>query len=170
MKHLYLIRHAKSSWADSRLTDFDRPLNKRGKRDAPIMGQRLAARLVRFDLLLSSSAKRARRTAECIAAETGYSEADIVYDRTIYDADLAMLLSLIRQVDDTVDSLALVGHNHVITECAEWLTGRRIVNIPTSGIAAISFTADRWGDIDHEAGLLEFFDYPKRHPGSNGAG
>ena len=170
MKHLYLIRHAKSSWVDSRLSDFDRPLNKRGKRDAPIMGQRLAARSVRFDLLLSSSAKRARRTAECIAAETGYDEADIVYDKAIYDADLSKLLSLIRQIDDSVHFLALVGHNHVITECAEWLTGRRIVNIPTSGIAAISFIAERWDDIDHQAGLLEFFDYPKLPPGTNSAG
>jgi phosphohistidine phosphatase len=170
MKHLYLIRHAKSSWADSRLSDFDRPLNKRGKRDAPIMGQRLAARSVSFDLLLSSSAKRARRTAECIAVETGYNRDDIVYDKNVYDADLSVLLSLIHQIDDTVQSLALVGHNHVITECAEWLTGRRIINIPTSGIAAISFNADRWDDIGHKAGVLVFFDDPKLLPGPNTAG
>ncbi len=170
MKHLYLIRHAKSSWADSRLPDFDRPLNKRGKRDAPVMGQRLAARSVHFDLLLSSSAKRARRTAECIAAETGYKKADIVFDKQVYEADLSMLLSLIQQIDDRVHSLALVGHNNVITECAEWLTGRRIINIPTSGIAAISFSGDRWGDIDHKSGELEFFDYPKLHPESKSAG
>ena len=134
-----------------------------------MMGQRLAARTVRFDLLLSSSAKRARKTAEYIAAEVGYDEADIIYDKTIYAAGLSMLVSLIRQIDDSVRCLALVGHNHAITECAEWLTGRRIVNIPTSGIAAISFTAERWGDIDHKAGLLEFFDYPKLSPGAGSA-
>ena len=136
----------------------------------PLWGSGLLPGQSDFDLLLSSSAKRARRTAECIAAETGYDEADIVYDKAIYDADLSMLLSLIRQIDDSVHFLALVGHNHVITECAEWLTGRRIVNIPTSGIAAISFTAERWDDIDHQAGVLEFFDYPKLLPGTNSAG
>ncbi|MEE4167232.1 MAG: histidine phosphatase family protein [Desulfocapsaceae bacterium] len=164
MKHLYLIRHAKSSWADSQLSDFDRPLNKRGKRDAPVMGQRLAARKIHFDLLLSSSARRARKTAVCIAAEIGYSSDDIKYDTTIYEAGTATLLSIIRHSDPGVESLALVGHNHVITEVAELLTGRRIVNIPTSGIVAISFTGDTWKDIGPRTGRLLFFDYPKLEP------
>lgn len=163
MKYLYLIRHAKSSWSDPRLSDFDRPLNKRGKKDAPFMGKCLASASTRFDLLVSSSAKRARKTARLIAKETGYNREDIVYHNEIYSSELRTLLSVIKQTEHRINSLGLVGHNHVITECAEWLTGNRIVNIPTSGIVAISFETDNWDEIDRETGQLIFFDYPKLH-------
>lgn len=163
MKYLYLIRHAKSSWSDPRLSDFDRPLNKRGKKDAPFMGKRLASASTHFDLLVSSSAKRARKTARIIAKQTGYNREDIVYHNEIYSSELRKLLSVIKQTEHKVNSLGLVGHNHVITECAEWLTGDSIVNIPTSGIVAISFETDNWAEIDREAGQLIFFDYPKLH-------
>ena len=163
MKYLYLIRHAKSSWSDPRLSDFDRPLNKRGKKDAPFMGKRLASASTHFDLLVSSSAKRARKTARLIAKETGYNREDIVYHNEIYSSELRKLLSVIKQTEYKINSLGLVGHNHVITECAEWLTGDSIVNIPTSGIVAISFETDNWAEIDREAGQLIFFDYPKLH-------
>ena len=169
MKHLYLIRHAKSSWSDSRLSDFDRPLNKRGKNDAPFMGKRLASASVQLDLLVSSSAKRARKTARLIAREIGYKRDAIVYHNEIYSSDLSLLLSVLRRTEREVNSLALVGHNHVITECAEWLTGKGIVNIPTSGIVAISFEIEGWDELDHEGGQLVFFDYPKlHHKGSSG--
>lgn len=163
MKHLYLIRHAKSSWSDSRLSDFDRPLNKRGKNDAPFMGQCLASASIEFDLLISSSAKRARMTARLIAKEISYKRKNIIYHNEIYSSDLTMLLSVLRRTESKVNTLALVGHNHVITECAEWLTGNRIVNIPTSGIVAVSFDIKGWDEIDREDGTLLFFDYPKLH-------
>lgn len=163
MKYLYLIRHAKSSWSDPRLSDFDRPLNKRGKKDAPFMGKRLASASTHFDLLVSSSAKRARKTARIIAKQIGYNREDIVYHNEIYSSELRKLLSVIKQTEHKINSLGLVGHNHVITECAEWLTGDSIVNIPTSGIVAISFETDNWAEIDREAGQLIFFDYPKLH-------
>ena len=163
MKHLYLIRHAKSSWSDPRLADFDRPLNKRGKRDAPFMGKRLASASISFDLMVSSSAKRARKTARKIAQEVAYDKDQIIFTPEIYTSDLRKLVTVIRNTDNAIKAMALVGHNFVITECAEWLTGTYIDNIPTSGIVAITFDVETWGEIDHEKGKLLFFDYPKLH-------
>ncbi len=97
MKTVLLLRHAKSSWSDSRLSDVDRPLNKRGKNDAPFMGQRLASASIEFDLLVSSSAKRARKTARLIAKEIGYKRKDIVCHNEIYTSDLSVLLSVLRR-------------------------------------------------------------------------
>ncbi len=170
MKHLYLIRHAKSSWSDPRLADFDRPLNKRGKRDAPFMGQRLAATSTNFDLIVSSGAKRARKTARLLAREINYPKEAIVYQNDIYTSNLFTLLSVIKKTGNQINALALVGHNHVITECAEWLSGEHLVNIPTSGIAAIRFEIDAWEKVDREAGTLVFFDYPKLHAAPGGGG
>ena len=127
------------------------------------MGKRLSLASVSFDLMLCSTAKRARKTARLIAKEVGYKKEDIVHTSHIYTYSLMDLIGLIRDVDEQVNSCALVGHNHVITECAEWLTGRAIVNIPTSGIVAIEFQINHWNDVDRENGRMLFFDYPKLH-------
>jgi len=163
MKILYLIRHAKSSWADPLLTDFNRPLNKRGKRDAPFMGQRLKAVPVQPDLIVSSTARRARKTARIIAREIGYDKNTIDYRDDIYTSDLDKLLEIIRNTGPMINALALVGHNYVITDCAELLTGETIVNIPTCGIVAISFAGMSWKEVAGKNGRLVFFDYPKLH-------
>lgn len=170
MKHLYLIRHAKSNWNDSALSDFDRPLNKRGKRDAPFMGQRLAAASVCPDLIIASSAKRARKTARIISKEIGYPKARIVLTDTIYTSELGQLLEIIRSTGSDIQSLGLVGHNFVITELAEWLTGRSIVNIPTCGIVAIAFDIKQWRKVEGQTGKLVFFDYPKKHSDQRNSG
>jgi len=163
VKQLYLIRHAKSSWSDPIRSDFDRPLNKRGKRDAPFMGQRLAAAQICPDLIISSSAKRARKTARLIASEIDYDKEAIRFMDELYGAGHIELLAIINDIKNTVGSLVLVGHNHGITEFAEWLTGATIVNIPTCGIVSIGFSVRRWSDIGEKAGTLTFFDYPKLH-------
>lgn len=163
MKQLYLIRHAKSSWNHPDLSDIDRPLNKRGKRDAPFMGQRLASASICPDLMVSSPAHRARKTARIIAGEVGYNKSDILFKSEIYTSDLIELLTVIGATEKSVDSLALVGHNHVITECAEWLTGASIVNMPTSGIVAVEFAGEDWHGLKKHSGSLIFFDYPKLH-------
>jgi phosphohistidine phosphatase len=163
MKTLYLIRHAKSSWGDPSLTDFERPLNKRGKRDAPFMGQRLKAVPDQPDLMVSSSARRARKTARIIAREIGYDKNAIEYRDEMYGADLDRLLKTIWDTGPLINALALVGHNFEITDCAEWLTGETIVNIPTCGIVAIAFKKVHWQEIGRQEGRLLFFDYPKLH-------
>ncbi len=101
MKRVYLVRHAKSDWKRIGLADRDRPLNKRGKRDAPVMGQRLAARGVKPDLIVTSPAKRARKTAKVFAKELGYPKDEIVVEERVYEGGVEDLWDIIRGTDDT---------------------------------------------------------------------
>ena len=163
MKRLYLIRHAKSSWAEPGLRDFDRPLNNRGKLDAPFMGMRLADQGIRPDLMLASPAKRARKTAKCIAEAVAYPAKEIVFIDAIYEAAVADLFGIVGQAPDDVGVLFLVGHNYAITDLAESLTGQSLGNIPTGGIAGIEFAVSAWSEIALGSGRLLFLDYPKKH-------
>lgn len=165
MKRLYLIRHAKSSWAEPGLDDFDRPLNRRGQADAPFMGQRLARYGVHPDRIVASPAKRARKTARIIAEAVGVNEKLIDLDAALYMAEIPVLLQAIARVPDSHEELAVVGHNYGITDLAEWLTGRSIGNIPTCGVVAIEFDCPSWSDLKEGSGRLLFFDYPKKHSG-----
>lgn len=161
MKRLFLIRHAKSSWSDPTLDDFDRPLNKRGKRDAPEMADRLAALDIVPDLMISSPAKRARKTAVQMAKATGYDRNSIRFDEDLYLGSLSYHLHVIENALLKSDTLFLVGHNHTITELAGYLSGTYIDNIPTCGIAAIEFTGHVHEMIQAGGGKLLFFDFPK---------
>lgn len=164
MKTLYLMRHAKSSWEDFSLPDFDRPLNKRGKRDAPFMGKKLYNRTIFPDLILSSSAKRAKITAKIVANELGnYTKENLQFTDTIYDADTENLIEIISQQDDKLGSLLLFGHNPSFTALANQLSDYHIYNIPTSGIVGISFKINSWKKIAAKKGKMLFFDYPKRY-------
>ena len=164
MKRLYLIRHAKSSWAEPGLPDFARPLHGRGKADAPFMGRRLADHGVFPDLILSSPAKRARKTAICIAAAVGFDKALIRFDEAIYEADVPALLAAIARVPAACGTLFLVGHNYGITDLAAWLVGRDIGVLPTCGIAGIEFAGLSWPDLREGSGRLLFSDFPKKQP------
>ena len=165
MKRLYLIRHAKSSWADPGMPDFDRPLNGRGKADAPFMGKRLADHGVSPDLILSSPAKRARKTARRIAETVGFPKDLIRFDETIYEADVPDLLAAIARVPDKYDVLFFVGHNCGLTDLMEWLMGRNAGVIPTCGIVGIEFDRLSWQDLREGSGRLLFIDFPKKHHG-----
>ncbi len=162
MKTLSLVRHAKSSWKDQALADHDRPLNKRGRRDAPRMGKRLAKAGVHPDLMVTSTAVRARVTAETIAPEIGYPVAHIMMDQEIYHAGTTGLLELIRNLGDANDHVMLFAHNPVITELVNHLTGSDLENVPTCGIAHIRFETDSWKNVGSAAAELLEFDYPKR--------
>lgn len=163
MKYLYLIRHAKSSWKDSTLDDFDRPLNKRGKRDAPEMGQRLRRKAVQPDRVLSSSATRAATTARAIARALDYPEKKIIFREELYHASPNSMLKQLRLVQEQVDLLFLVGHNPGLTALANQLCPAGVDNIVTCGIFALALPIHRWSDIspDSKADLL-FYDYPKK--------
>lgn len=163
MKYLYLIRHAKSSWSDLSLNDFDRPLNKRGKRDAPFMGERLAGLAQRPDMIVSSPAKRALKTARIIGAQLGFSKKEIVLKKQLYTFASEPLLRVIRKTEDSVSTLALVAHNHGLTECAELLTSEELENVPTCGIVLIEFALASWTMVENGKGSLLLFDYPKLH-------
>ncbi|MCP4400237.1 MAG: histidine phosphatase family protein [bacterium] len=162
MKRLYLVRHAKSSWKDYSLKDFERPLNKRGQRDAPVMGQRLATQNICPDLIVGSPAKRALTTAKIIAHEMKYPETKIVTNDAIYEAGPSNLLHMIQQLDDPAEQVMLVGHNPGFTMLAEELCSEEFDNIPTCGIVCIDFDAASWKKIEYGKGTLIFFDYPKK--------
>ena len=163
MKRLYLIRHAKSSWKDPNLQDFERPLNKRGKGDAPLMGQHLNSHQVRPDLIISSSAKRALKTARIIAKAIGFPKEQIVTDESIYEAGVSSLLQVIHHIDEAANQIMLFGHNPGLTMLAESLTNAVIENIPTCGIFCVDFDITSWKDVKAGTGTMVFFDYPKKH-------
>lgn len=163
MKTLIIIRHAKSSWNNLALNDFDRPLNGRGKKDAPAMGERLKGMGVVPNLIISSPANRAKTTAYAIAEKLGIKREDIVLNEDLYHASTSELLDIIEGIDNSVETLALVGHNPGLTYFANMKTGAYIDNVPTTGVLGITFEIDKWQDIrDVPAGSLQFFEYPKK--------
>ena len=161
MKELVIVRHAKSSWKDSGLDDRERPLNKRGERDAPDMGARLARRKDRPDLIMSSPAVRALTTARIIAKRLGYPRNDIVVKDRLYGAGVVELLDVIRNADESVATLMLFGHNPGLTELANHLGPRPIPNLPTCGVLHLKFEADVWPVVGHARGDEVLFDFPK---------
>lgn len=161
MKTLILVRHAKSSWKHPDLEDFDRPLNKRGSKDAPKMGRRLAKAGILPDLIISSPARRAYNTAMIIAVEIGYDK-EIQKDKTIYEAATSDLLEVIRAIDDKYKVVMMIGHNPAFTSLSYYLTRHSVTNIPTAGVFTIDFSKDSWADVSQGSGKFISFDYPKR--------
>lgn len=161
MKRLYLVRHAKSSWKHPYLEDMERPLNKRGKRDAPLMGKYLAANKVKPDLIISSPARRAIETARTIAEELGYSKKKIVAREEIYEAGENKIIDTIRETDNEVETLMVFGHNPGFTILANTLSNCNIDNIPTCGVFCVDFDIGSWAELDEKKGKFVFFDYPK---------
>jgi len=163
MKTIYLIRHAKSSWDYSDLTDFERPLNHRGKRDAPFMGEILKKLGVKPDLILSSPANRAVNTARIIAEMISFPLDDILYMEVLYGANEKELNDLVVNIKDNVNSLAIVGHNPGLTDFLHYICENDIDNIPTCGVASASFNINSWADFSYKCGELQFYEYPKKY-------
>jgi len=161
VKQLYLIRHAKSSWARPNLADFDRPLNKRGKNNAPLMAGRLSARGIIPQRIVSSPAKRARKTARYMARGTGFKRRNIIYEEGLYFAEYQDVIAIIERHLSDVHILFVVGHNSMITDLAENLTGIQFFNVPTCGIVGIEYRLENNFENISDPGSLLFFDYPK---------
>jgi phosphohistidine phosphatase len=161
MKTLFLLRHAKSSWDDTALPDKDRPLNDRGRRDAPEMGERLAKRDVKPDLILSSPAVRALETAEIIARKLDYRRKDIVVDDRLYAVAADDLLDVIHKLDDKLKRVMLFGHNPELTELAHRLSNK-ITDMPTCAVAEFAFDAKSWSSIGKGKPARVTLDYPKK--------
>jgi phosphohistidine phosphatase len=162
VKRFVIFRHAKSSWDKRGLADHDRPLAERGRRDGPRMGERLAARGFRPDLLLVSSARRARQTAELIEPALKHDGLTQAIDPDIYLASPAKLIAILKAVRDDVDQLVLVGHNPGLTQLANLLLPElRLHNLPTAAAVGIESQARHWRDVDSAALRLWFYDYPK---------
>lgn len=164
MKTIILVRHAKSSWKDLSLDDFDRPLNKRGKRNAPFMGTKLKEKQIKPDLILSSPAKRARKTATAIAKAIGYPKKKIIFDENMYHSSALYLYQMVRSLDDAHETIMLFGHNPDFNEFADMLLKINPVhNIPTTGVYCIRFKGNGWEKVLEGKGESVFFDYPKQY-------
>lgn len=162
MKKLTLIRHAKSDWHTAAATDFERPLNGRGEKAAPLMGQRLAARGCSPDRLLSSPAERARQTAKKIAEEIDYPQGRIDYREEIYEASLKTLVGIMHNLDAHDTDVILIGHNPGFSELGEWLTPEAPDWLPTCGVLELELPVERWSQAEEGCAALLRYDWPKK--------
>lgn len=157
-KTLYLVRHAKSDWPRAGLTDFDRPLNSRGLRDAPEMGRRMKQRGVSPEVIVCSPAKRTIQTLELL----DFGVEHIVFEERIYSASIGAMLDIIHSLDDGCRSAMLVGHNPTMTQLVGWLSGANIGDMPTCAVATIELGSGQWKDVGTCAAQLLNFDYPRK--------
>lgn len=146
MKTLLVLRHAKSSWNDSGLADHDRPLNERGERDAPRIGDLVRQQRVTPDLIVSSDAVRARMTAEAVAHSAGYA-GEIQFENLLYGAAPDDILVVLRAAEPHATIVMIVGHNPGLEALVGHLTGER-QDMPTAALAQIELPIDRWRDLD----------------------
>lgn len=154
-KTLHLVRHAKSDW-NTGANDFDRPLNKRGRRDAPEMGRRLRERGALPGIIVCSPAQRAMETLELL--DLGIKT---VFEEGIYEASTGDLLEIVQKLDDGYASAMLIGHNPAMTWLASLLSGVRIGNMPTCAVATIEIETDHWKNTGSRPARLLDFDFPK---------
>lgn len=161
MKQLTLIRHAKSDWADPSLDDFDRPLNARGKKAAPMMGQRMLAADIMPTMIISSPAKRARKTAQLLACELDFDTREILYQKDIYEADLNTLIELVTQLP-LEDHIAIVGHNPGMTDLGAWLCPEAPPWLPTCAVLTLDLDCDSWKEISQGCAHIISYDFPKK--------
>lgn len=161
MKELLVIRHAKSSWADAFQSDFERPLNDRGHRDAPAMAERIIKRSVSIQCFASSTANRALTTAVYFAEANGKRKKDILLFPELYHAPEETFYQVMTKLPDECNTVALFSHNPGITDFVNSLTNTRIDNMPTCGIFAIKTNITEWNSFKDAEKTFWFFDYPK---------
>ena len=158
MKTLFILRHAKSSWKNSDLADFNRPLNPRGLEDATFMGALIYQNKFQPDVILSSPAKRAKQTA-ILVKETAQLEKTIQYEEKIYEASPLTLIEIISRLEYEQESAFLIGHNPGLENLIKFLTGEALI-LPTAGFARIALQIDSWSGISADCGQLELFASP----------
>jgi len=161
MKRLYIVRHGKSSRDDFSISDHDRPVTEKGKQKTKKIAAALKAKGVLPDLIVSSTAKRAKETALLLAHELDYPEDKIVFSETIYHAYDVSLLEELYGIDDAVESVMVVGHNPTLTDVVNIFAKEMIDNLPTSAVAAIHFKTKHWEQIDTCRYKLDYILTPK---------
>lgn len=169
MKTLFLIRHAKSSWDDARLSDQQRPLTRRGRRDARQLGERLAKRHREPDLMLSSPALRALKTAQLIAGKFGCKRSHIVVDARLYACKVSDLLRVIHRLDDGLKRVMLFGHNPELTALA-YRFSDEIQHLPTCAVACFKFDVKSWTRVGKATLVTAALDFPRRPRASDAMG
>ena len=160
MKQLIIVRHAKSDWENPDLRDFDRPLNKRGKTNAPEMAHRLVKKQIKPELIVSSTALRALTTAKFFADTWQMPLADIQGQPSIYEASVNTLLKVINNFDNKYNMIAMFGHNPGLTDLVYYLDGH-IYEMPTCSVVILEFPFDDWAMISEGTAKVVLFDYPK---------
>jgi len=161
LKTIIFIRHAKSSWKYPELTDFERPLNKRGKRDAPEMAIRLQKLAIKPDLIVSSAAVRAKMTATYFAELLDYPVANIQEDEKIYEASVEDVFDVICSLPDNYNLILVFGHNPTFTMIANRFSSKMIENVPTTGMFGVRFKTKTWKNFAGSSAKFLFYDYPK---------
>lgn len=165
MKTLFLLRHAKSDWSNSNISDFDRPLNKRGERDAPFMFKLLKNKLSNIDAIYSSTALRAKQTTDYFTKTLNFNNERVIWLKEIYDYhyEPKKLAQLLLDFDDNYNSVIIVGHNPGISGLIEYLTDNFGASVPTCSIVKIELQIESWKDIIGGCGSVLFFEYPKKY-------
>lgn len=161
MRLLTLVRHAKSSWEYPELSDFERPLNERGRRDAPMMAEKLRKSPPAPDCLVSSPALRAITTAYVFADAFGVAHEDVLIQPKIYEASPATLLRIARGFDDGDRHVMMFGHNPGMSEFAHLLGRCNFDEMPTCAIARFELAIKTWADLSEDCGELARYGYPK---------
>jgi phosphohistidine phosphatase len=162
MKKLFIVRHAKSSWGDFTTPDFDRPLNDRGKKDAPMMAKHLLKNKQEIDVFVSSPAKRARKTCQAFVEVYDRKKDEIVFVEQLYHASVETFFKTVDSLDDQHQSAAIFSHNPGITDFVNALhSGTVIDNMPTGAVFAVSMESDSWKDFSTAKKTFLSFDYPK---------
>jgi phosphohistidine phosphatase len=161
MKTLLLIRHAKSSWNDPSLADFERTLNERGKRDAPAMAKKIHHRNIAIDLFVSSPAKRAKKTAESFMDEYDIKEKDLVISPSLYEGSTKNFYAVVEDLQNENNVVALFAHNPGITDFINSLECYPVYEMPTCGVFAIKIKTKNWVNFKASEKEFLFFDYPK---------
>ncbi|MDP4680837.1 MAG: histidine phosphatase family protein [Cyclobacteriaceae bacterium] len=161
MKTLLLVRHAKSSWDRSHLSDIERPLNGRGKRDIPKMAEFIKGIIDTPQVFISSPAVRAYSTAIGFANVFNINEKEIARNSGLYHGSKPTWVKLISELDININSVIMFGHNPGITDFVNKMTNSNIYNIPTCGVAGIKLNINSWSDIASNSGKLEFYHFPK---------
>jgi phosphohistidine phosphatase len=161
VKTLLVIRHAKAETAFT-LSDFERPLNDRGKKDAPAMAARVMAKKIAVDAFISSPAKRAKKTAELFSQVFQKNESAIIFNSALYHAPAEVFFDVIKEVGDQFETIAVFAHNPGITYFVNQLVNTvRIDNMPTCAVFAVQVHTAHWKDFAKAKKEFLFFDYPK---------
>lgn len=161
MKRVILVRHAKSSWEDASLPDFERPLNDRGKNDAPMMAKRLLDKKVDIDAFITSPAKRAKKTASLFAKEFGQNKDELVVIDSLYHAGIQDFFEAVEKAPVKAKTIAIFSHNPGITDFVNLLTETRVDDMPTCAVYAVKVPIENWGQFREAKREFWFFDFPK---------
>lgn len=163
MKTIYLMRHAKSSWENDALADVNRPLNKRGERDAPFMGKLMHQYGFFPQEIISSPAERALSTARLFCNGIELPHQNVKVDNNLYAASSSEMLVVIKNINVNVESVLIIGHNPGLTDLSNYLSDFPIDNIPTCGIVELFFNRKSWKEIKFGTCRMGFFEYPKKY-------